>query len=167
MKPLFADGSPADGERPTEGASARGRKRSQAATRALFTAAGCLWVGLAVVGAAVPLMPSTVFLIAAAWCFARGNARLYRRLRRHPLYAPVRDWQAGRGLSTTTKIVAVGSIILSFSLSIAAVAQPFIKVLLAGFALGLSVYLLRQPRRTLRSSEPYEGRDLAVRREHV
>lgn len=148
MKPRLAKVPLADDKRPGGFGFAWGRKRSQAATRALFTAAGCLWVGLAVVGAAVPLMPSTVFLIAAAWCFARGNARLYRRLRRHPLYAPVRDWQAGRGLSAAAKVAAVGSITLSFSLSLVFVVEsPLLKVLLAGLALGLCAYLLGQPTR--------------------
>ena len=145
MKPLLADGPLAGGKRSGGYRTARGRKPGRA-TRALFTAAGCLWVGLAVVGAVVPLMPSTVFLIAAAWCFARGNARLYRRLRRHPLYAPVRAWRAGRGLSVPAKVAAISSITLTFSLSIIfIVQQPFLKMLLAGFALGLCAYLVRQP----------------------
>lgn len=116
----------------------------------LYTALGLLCLGLGVVGAFVPLLPSTIFLIIAAWCFARGNARFHRRLRRHPLFAPVLDWRAGRGLSAATKIAAVGSIILTFSLSIVFVIESLLpKVLLAAFALGLSVYLLRQPTRGL------------------
>lgn len=124
------------------------------ATLTFFTGIGLFCMGLGVVGAFVPLMPSTVFLIVAAWFLTRGNPRLYRRLRRHPLFAPVRDWQAGHGLSTTTKVVAVSSIILSFSLSIVFVVQLLLKILLAGFALGLSTYLLRQPTRKPLSSEP-------------
>ncbi len=116
------------------------------AVRLLFTAVGWFWVGLGVVGAFVPLMPSTVFLILAAWCFARGNPRLYRRLRRHPLFAPVRAWQAGRGLSAAAKVAAVGSITLTFALSLVFVVESsLLRVGLAGLALGLCVYLLRQP----------------------
>lgn len=133
-----------------------------------FTGIGLFCIGLGVIGAFVPLMPSTVFLIVAAWFLARGNPKLYRRLHRHPLFAPVRDWQAGRGLSTTTKVVAVSSVILSFSLSTVFVVQPMFKVLLAGFALGLSIYLLWQPTsKSLCSERPDERRDLVPRQENA
>lgn len=122
------------------------RSATHRASRLLYTGIGFLWAGLGVVGAFVPLLPSTVFLIVAAWCFGRGDPRLYRRLRRHPLFIPVREWRAGRGLSAAAKVGAVSSIALTFSLSIVlAVESPLLKVVLAGLALGLSVYLLRQP----------------------
>lgn len=124
--------------------SATGLKLS----RAFFTGSGLLCVGLGVVGAFVPLMPSTVFLIVAAWCLARGNPRLYRRLRRHRAFAPVRDWQLGRGLSAAAKLAALGSITVTFSLTIVFVIEhPLVKFLLLSFALGLSIYLLLQPTR--------------------
>ena len=122
-------------------------------SRILFSGVGLLFIGLGVVGAFLPLMPSTVFLIIAAWCFARGNPRLYRQLRRHRAFAPVRDWQKGRGLSAGAKVAALSSITLTFSLTIIfVIEQPLFRVLLAGFALGLSVYLLRQP-----SSKPLKS----------
>ena len=108
---------------------------------------GLLCVLLGFVGAFLPLMPSTVFVIVAAWCFSRGNPRLLRRLRRHRLFGPaLRDWRAGRGLSARTKVAAVVSITLTFGFSIGFVIErPLIRFLLALFALGLIAYLIKQP----------------------
>lgn len=116
-------------------------------SRPLLTGVGLLCVALGTVGAFLPLLPSTVFFIVAAWCFARGNPRLHRWLRRHPLIGPpLRDWRTGRGLSGRAKTLAVISITLTFSLSIAFVVEPLVvRALLGLFAVGLITYLLRQP----------------------
>lgn len=125
--------------------------------RVLLTSLGLLCVLLGFIGAFLPLVPSTPFLIVAAWCFSRSNPGLHRRLRQHRTFGPaLRDWQAGRGLSVGTKVAAVVSITLTFGLSIGfVVEQPIIRFLLALFALGLVTYLLRQPTsRPLRLGEP-------------
>ncbi len=46
----------------------------------LLVACGSLAVALGVIGIFVPLMPTTVFLLLAAACYARSSDRLYRRL---------------------------------------------------------------------------------------
>jgi len=109
------------------------------------------------VGAFVPLVPSTVFFLLAAWCFSRSSPVLHRWLRQHPVVGPpLRDWRAGRGLSARAKVAAVVSIALTFSFSIALVTtRPLVRLLLALFALGLVTYLLRQPTsRPWRPAEP-------------
>lgn len=92
-------------------------------------------------------MPSTVFFIVAAWCFARSNPGLLRWLRRHPVIGPpLRDWRAGRGLSARAKVAAVASIVLTFSLTLTVAVQgTLLRLLLALLALVLITYLLRQP----------------------
>ncbi len=121
--------------------------RPRGPARVLFTGLGVVCVSLGFVGAFLPLVPSTVFILVAAWCFARGDPRLLRRLRRHRLFGPaLKDWRAGRGLSARAKVAAVVSITLTFGISIGFVIEPpLLKLLLALFALGLITYLLRQP----------------------
>lgn len=121
--------------------------RSKGPSRVFFTGFGLLCVSLGFVGAFLPLVPSTVFILLAAWCFARGNLRLLRRLRRHRVFGPaLKDWRAGRGLSTRTKVAAVVSITVTFGFSTGFVVEaPLLKLPLALFALGLITYLLKQP----------------------
>lgn len=107
----------------------RAPARSKGPARVFFTGLGLACVSLGFGGAFLPLVPSTVFILVAAWCFARGDPRLLRRLGRHRVFGPaLRDWRAGRGPSARAKVAAALSITLTF-----------------GFSIGLITYLLRQP----------------------
>ena len=46
-------------------------------------------LGVGIVGIFVPGLPTTVFVIAAAWAATRGSRRLERRLLAHPHFGPV------------------------------------------------------------------------------
>ena len=50
-----------------------------------YRAVGIVAVALAAVGALLPLMPTTVFLLIALWAFARGSPAWADRLRAHLL----------------------------------------------------------------------------------
>jgi hypothetical protein len=56
--------------------------------RWLLAGLGTACVGLGAIGVFLPGLPTTVFLIAASWCFARSCPWLEERLLRIPLFAP-------------------------------------------------------------------------------
>lgn len=67
-------------------------------------------LGLGIVGVVVPLMPTTVFILIAAYCAARGSDTLHRKLLEHRVFGPmIRDWQATGAVSRKAKYMAVGS----------------------------------------------------------
>jgi len=57
-------------------------------SRWLLAGLGTACVGLGALGVFLPGLPTTVFLIAASWCFARSCPWLEQRLLRVPLFAP-------------------------------------------------------------------------------
>ena len=61
-------------------------------------------LGLGIVGIFVPGLPTTVFVLLAAYAASRGSERLHRHLHGHPRFGPViRDWQAHGAVSRRTK----------------------------------------------------------------
>ena len=84
-------------------------------TRALWFALGCLFVALGVLGALLPVMPTTVFLILAAWAFARSSPRLEAWILNHPQFGPsVRAWRASGAIPPRAKGFATAGIVGGF-----------------------------------------------------
>ena len=62
----------------------------------------CLVMGL--IGVIVPGLPTTVFILMAAWAAARSSPRLYRWLWTHRLFGPLlRNWAQGGKVSRRAK----------------------------------------------------------------
>lgn len=76
--------------------------------RLLLAGAGILSVGLAGLGAVVPGLPTTVFLIVASYCFARSCPWLEDRLLRNRLFAPyLRAIDGGGHMPRRARVVAL------------------------------------------------------------
>ncbi|WP_325060622.1 YbaN family protein [Vitreimonas sp.] len=68
---------------------------------------GLICLGLGVIGAFVPLMPSTVFFIVAVGCFAYASPRLEKWLMSFPfIAAPVQAWRERGAIALPAKILA-------------------------------------------------------------
>lgn len=64
-------------------------------------------LGLGIVGVVVPGLPTTPFVLLAAWAAAKGSRRLHAWLLAHPLFGPmVRDWQERGAVSRRAKRAA-------------------------------------------------------------
>jgi uncharacterized protein len=88
-----------------------GLARPPAATglrRALYVALGLFFVGLAVLGVMLPVLPTTPFLLLASYFFVRSSDRLHNWLLRSRLFGPLlRDWQKHRAVRPHVKVVAL------------------------------------------------------------
>lgn len=130
---------------PPDGRTERIRPRRGLA-RWLYLVTGILFVGLAALGAVLPVLPTTPFLLAAAACFARSSQRLYDRLLASRMFGPlIRDWRAHRILPVKAKVWAVSLIVLVGGASVATVPVLWVKVGLSALLLGLTAWLLRIP----------------------
>lgn len=111
-------------------------------------ATGWLLVFLGVVGAFVPLMPTTIFLILAAGCFARGSPRIEARLLAHPRFGPpIRLWREQGAIPLRGKIAACCGIALGFMLFLLA-AHPRLELAFAVAAVmaGCALWIATRPR---------------------
>lgn len=118
----------------------------QATGRLLWVLAGLVFTTIGVAGLILPLLPGTVFLILAAFCFARGSRRLHDWLVGHPLFGPaIRDWHEHGAIRRPAKRMAMVAIALSFVLAIG-LGAPVWALGLQALALGgVSVFILTRP----------------------
>lgn len=88
-----------------------------AVTRWIWFAFGWVLVALGFVGALLPVMPTTVFLIGAAACFARSSPRFERWLLDHRWFGtPLRNWRAHKAIPAKAKLVAITSMAGGFAI---------------------------------------------------
>jgi uncharacterized membrane protein YbaN (DUF454 family) len=92
--------------------------------RHFYLAAGFVCIALAVIGAILPLMPTTVFVILAAYCFARSSPRLERKLLDHPTFGPhIVRWRTSGAISRKGKRAAAAA--FAFSIAVALIFVHF------------------------------------------
>jgi uncharacterized membrane protein YbaN (DUF454 family) len=83
--------------------------------RAVWGAAGLVALATGIVGAFLPLLPTTPLVLLAAFCFSRSSPRLERWLLEHSRFGPlIRDWRAYRAIPLRAKwtawvMMAIGS----------------------------------------------------------
>lgn len=84
-----------------------------------WVVAGCVSLVLGVVGIALPVLPTTPFVLLASACFMRGSPRLHQRMLNHATFGPIlHNWNATRSVSKSVKRKAYLFICLSFAISI-------------------------------------------------
>jgi uncharacterized membrane protein YbaN (DUF454 family) len=117
--------------------------------RGLLIAAGCVSLLLGIVGAVLPLLPTTPFVLLAAACFARSSQRFHALLLRSRLFGPlIREWEQHRSIPRRTKLWAIALMSLTLGSSIVFFVQPLaLQLLVAAIGVGVAVWLYRIPSR--------------------
>jgi len=112
--------------------------------KAFLIFAGTVCVGLGVLGMLLPLMPTTVFLLAAAYCYARSSERFHTWLLSNRLFGSyISNYKAGRGISLRQKAFTLTSLWLSIGFSIWTINASFwITLLLLATAVAITAHVV-------------------------
>jgi uncharacterized protein len=115
--------------------------------KALLIVCGTVCVALGVIGIFLPLMPTTVFLLMAAACYARSSERFYRKLVNHRwLGVYIRNSREGAGMRRRDKAVTLALLWLSIGATIVWTAHAlWLRLLLLAIATGVTVHVARIP----------------------
>jgi hypothetical protein len=113
---------------------------------------GVGWVAVAIgsIGIVVPGLPTTVFFIIAASCFARSSPRFERWVLELPKVGPlVRDYRAGLGMPRRAKVWAIAVMVVFAGASILLTIDHLVigAVIAALVLVGVWVIVIRVPTR--------------------
>ena len=116
---------------------------------------GATSVGIGIVNAFIPLLPTTVFLLIGIWAWSKGAPEWRERLLAHPRYGPpLRHWENGRTITRRGKRMAVMGMAFSFSVTLAlAGVRPVTLAVGIGLAV-LAAWLWSRPEPDTRNHTP-------------
>ena len=119
------------------------------AVRVALVLAGTGFVGLGILGAFLPVLPTTPFMLLAAGCYARASTRFYNGLLNNRAFGPtIREWRRYRSIPYRTKWTAIGLMAVTLTASIVfAVEDLWLRAALAAFGVLLAVWMARIPSR--------------------
>ena len=94
--------------------------------RGFYFICGILALGLGVVGAFLPLLPTVPFMILAAFFFARSSPAFERRILEDPRFGPhIRAWREKGAINRTGKIAALLAFAASALIGVAFMEMPW------------------------------------------
>ena len=103
-------------------------------------------LGLATLGAVLPLLPTVPFVILAAWAFGKSSPELHEKLRQSPVFGAVlRDWEEHGVISPRAKLAAVIGMAISFALVLWLSPTPWGPALAGAAMLCSGAYVLTRP----------------------
>lgn len=113
--------------------------------RALWLGVGALSLLTGIVGVFLPVLPTTPFVLVAAFCFTRSSPRVERWLLEHRRFGPmVRDWRERRAVPLRAKQLAVATMIIGSAWAWWTLPSPY-RWLPALVCVATGTWLLRLP----------------------
>ncbi|WP_343552202.1 DUF454 family protein [Pantoea sp.] len=114
--------------------------------RILLLSLGWLAIVLGTLGIVLPLLPTTPFVLLAAWCFARSSPRFHHWLLwQSPFGRYIRHWQQHRAMPPGAKLRAMLLIVITFSVSIYLVNLQWVRMMLGVMLCLLLLFMWRIP----------------------
>jgi uncharacterized membrane protein YbaN (DUF454 family) len=113
--------------------------------RICFISAGTVCVALGVLGIFLPVLPTTPFLLLAAFCYARSSERLHRWLLTNRWFGDyIKNYREGRGMRLRDKALALALMWLTIGWTVSsAIPVWWGKAGLLAIALAVTIHLLR------------------------
>lgn len=129
-----------------EASVAPGLSAAHGPLRWLLLALGCCCVALGALGVVLPVLPTTPFLLLAAWAFARSSRRLRMWLYGHPRFGPTLvAWHEHRAVPRRAKAVAVTLMALSLAYVSWTAAHPIVPIAVGLTMTCAAAFLLTRP----------------------
>lgn len=104
--------------------------------RFVWTFAGTVFLAIGIAGVILPLMPGTVFLLLASFCYLRGSKRLHDWLMGHPVLGrQVRVMKGELPMPVRAKVTAIAAMWIAVTISLLRAPHVAIQIVLAVLAI--------------------------------
>jgi hypothetical protein len=116
------------------------------AARVTWLIVGFLALALGALGIALPLLPTTPFILVAAFAFAQSSDKLHQWLLDHNVFGPLIDnWQRHGAISRRAKVASVVSMAAVLGISVAMAAPPVVIVVQLVVLGAVALFILSRP----------------------
>lgn len=108
---------------------------------------GWTCVSLGVIGAFLPLLPTTVFLLIATWAFSRSSPRWHQWLCHHPRFGHlIRAWKEHHAMPAKAKRISLLTLAVSWSITALVFGPLSWAALIGGVCIaGVALYIAHIP----------------------
>lgn len=145
------------------------KKKTKTITKALWFAAGLICLVLGAIGMALPILPTTPFLLASAACFCKSSSKMYNWLLNNKWFGEyIKNYREGRGLPMKTKTTALTVLWITIGFSTVFLLNRLLppqlvlpmQLIMIAIATGVTIYILRLPtyKRTAKQQNANSGK---------
>jgi uncharacterized membrane protein YbaN (DUF454 family) len=115
---------------------------SAALKRYLVIALGTLCLTIGIVGIFTPILPTTPFLLLAAYCYLRSSQRFHSWLMNNRVFGGyIRNYTEGRGIPLKVKLFTISLLWVTIGISIWLVSNMVVTAILLVVAVGVSLHI--------------------------
>lgn len=114
--------------------------------KSILALLGLISLGLGIVGAFLPLLPTVPFVLLSAFLFARSSDRLHNWLITHKIFGQlIRDYHEERGITIQGKVAAISMMWISNIISIVFIINNilWLQILMSIITLSVTIYILQ------------------------
>lgn len=110
----------------------------------IYKAIGITSLLIGILGAFIPLLPSTCFVLLSAWCFSKSSPRWHQALRKNRFIGnTLTQWEENREISINARRIAIVSMLLSGTYSFVVFESFAVKVIIL-LLLSVSIWAINQ-----------------------